>query len=157
MSLRRPRVVVIGIGNRWRRDDGVGSAAADLVAPRLGADVVVVHSDGEPGRLIDAWADTDLAIVVDAVRTGAAPGRIHHVQALETMTLGTPQIAGSHALGLVHAVRLAGAVRQLPRQMVVIGIEVDDTTTGQGLSPAVAEALPAVVCSIVAAVDKVRG
>jgi len=55
-----PRVVIIGVGNPWRGDDGAGWVAADLAAARLSPGADIVHSDG----------------VVDAVRLGAAVGRL---------------------------------------------------------------------------------
>jgi hydrogenase maturation protease len=61
-------VLVIAIGNEFRRDDGVGPAVLrqlrDLIPP--GVDLVL--TDGEPARLVEAWTGAALAIVVDAVR-----------------------------------------------------------------------------------------
>ena len=86
---RPPRVVVIGVGNRYRGDDGVGHRVID----RLSEDVAeaqaqaghpsrpptgrlerteLCYSDGEPSRLLDQWDGADLAIVVDAVATGSS-------------------------------------------------------------------------------------
>ena len=70
--MKAGRRVVIGVGNDYRRDDGLGplvvAALTDRQAddPRL-AEVDLRVSDGEPTRLIDLWTDADLAIVVDAV------------------------------------------------------------------------------------------
>ena len=47
--------VVIGIGNSFRRDDGVGLAVADEIAKRGLADVRVVTAIGEPRAILDAW------------------------------------------------------------------------------------------------------
>ena len=100
----RSRVVVIGVGNPWRRDDGVGWVVAQSAGRRLGNAVHVVESDGEPSRLIDAWADFDLAVVVDAVITGAAPGNVH-VWADEPVLARASHSTGSHALGLAEHVK----------------------------------------------------
>jgi hydrogenase maturation protease len=146
------RVIVIGIGNPWRHDDGAGWVAVDVAEASLGADAaVVVRSDGEPARLIDAWADADLAVVVDAVHTGAPPGTIHKLEAVDAMTPTLPP-ASSHGLGLGDAVRLGRAVGQLPRRLVVFGIEAADTSAGRGLSPAVAGAVQTAAHSIERAV-----
>jgi len=58
--------VDIGIGNRFRRDDGVGLTVADEIAKRGLADVRVMTAIGEPGAILDAWTGARLAIVVDA-------------------------------------------------------------------------------------------
>ena len=69
--------VVIGVGNPYRRDDGIGPAVADLLRER---GVEVAHSLGETTELIELWQGRDLAILVDAIRARPAhPGRVHHL------------------------------------------------------------------------------
>jgi hydrogenase maturation protease len=138
------RVVVIGIGNPWRREDGAGWFAADLAGARLGPRVAVIHSDGEPARLLDQWADADLAILVDAVRTGAAPGCVHCLDAEDAVAHATSPSVGSHTLGVADAVRLGVAVGRLPRRLLVFGIEVADTSAGRGLGADVGRAVQSV-------------
>ena len=70
------RPVVIGVGNPSRRDDGVGWAVATAAGRRLGQLVDVRWCDGEPGRLLDAWTDAELAVVIDATFGAAEPGAI---------------------------------------------------------------------------------
>jgi hydrogenase maturation protease len=99
MTATTERVVVIGVGNPWRRDDGAGPAVATALRPQLarshpdagcgrasvvrdgGEDrsVEVIELDGEAARLVDAWDGADVAVVVDAVRTGALPGTVHRI------------------------------------------------------------------------------
>ena len=146
--MTEPRVVIIGVGNPWRGDDGAGWVAADLAAARLGPGAAVVHSDGEPARLIDAWEDADLVIVVDAVRSGGGSGRVHRLDAAGVVARPASRPTGSHALGVVDAVRLGAAVGRLPRRLVVFGIEVADTGPGRGLTPDVARAAQTVAHSI---------
>ncbi|MGW3353039.1 hypothetical protein ACWDA3_57945 [Nonomuraea rubra] len=45
------RTVVIGLGNDWRGDDGVGLATARLLR---GLGVPVVENGGDPAKLIEA-------------------------------------------------------------------------------------------------------
>jgi hydrogenase maturation protease len=141
MNTAARRVVIIGVGNPWCRDDGAGWVAADLAGGHLGPTVAVVHSDGEPARLIEEWSGADLAVVVDAVRTGAPPGRIHQLGRLDA---AVPPAVGSHGLGLADAVHLGAAVGRLPRRLVIFGIEVADTTAGRGLTADVARAVQTV-------------
>jgi hydrogenase maturation protease len=137
MSGRR---VVIGVGNPFRRDDGVGWAVARALEPKVGA-VEVSLLDGEPARLLDAWADADLAIVVDAVRTGAAPGAVGVVDPGAARTGG----GESHGLGIADAVALGERLGRLPARLTVVGVEGADYREGPGLSPAVEAAVaPAV-------------
>ena len=136
----RSPVALIGVGNPWRHDDGIGWAVVAAAGQRLGKAVDVVESDGEPSRLLEAWYELDLAVVVDGVANGASPGAIH-VWA-EPSDLPVPSsAAGSHAMGIAEAVALGRALDRLPERLIVVGIEVDDTSTGHGLSAAVAAAV----------------
>ena len=67
--------MVIGVGNPSRRDDGVGWVVAAAAGRRLGETVDIRLCDGDPARLLDAWTDVELAVVVDAMRSGAAARR----------------------------------------------------------------------------------
>ncbi len=62
-----PRVttgaVVIGIGNPFRNDDGIGPAVAAQVEEQRLPGVRVVISDGEPAGLLEAWSGADLAVL----------------------------------------------------------------------------------------------
>jgi hydrogenase maturation protease len=140
--------VVIGVGNPFRRDDGVGPAVVDLLRDRL-AGVRFVTCDGEPTTLIDAWTGADRAVIVDAVRVaGGTPGRIHR------LGLGHP--AGTrtgttvpHAADLGDAVALARLLDRLPGSLLIFGVEVMDVHFGLGLSPAIAAAARDVADDIV--------
>src|SRR5437899_1606818 len=52
MSAPGPRVVVIGVGNPYRRDDGVGPAVVDRLRRSAPAGVRLEESDGEPSQLL---------------------------------------------------------------------------------------------------------
>src|ERR1019366_5075639 len=54
--------VVIGIGNRFRRDDGSALQVLNALAGRLPESTVVIESDGEPARLIDSWGDAPMPL-----------------------------------------------------------------------------------------------
>ena len=57
-------VIVIGIGNEYRRDDGAGLAAVTSLRDRVPPGVELVLTDGEPTRLIEAWTGAVLAIAL---------------------------------------------------------------------------------------------
>ena len=61
-------VVVIGVGNEFRRDDGAGPAVIARLGDLAPSGVRLVITDGEPVRLVEAWSGAAVAVVVDAVR-----------------------------------------------------------------------------------------
>ncbi len=145
--------VVIGVGNAYRRDDGIGPVAAGAIE-RLGRPgVTVTVTDGEPTQLIDAWAGAELAIVIDAVLCDpAAPGRVHRTRVTELPSGAGP--SSSHSLGIPEAAELAEVLDLLPERLVVYAVEVADVHFGTGLSAAVAAALPSIVDAVMHELDR---
>ena len=134
------RPLLVGIGNPWRGDDGIGWAVAEAARHRLGNAVDVVWSDGEPTRLLDAWDGSDFAVVVDAAKTGAAPGTLHlWTEGLPTTSLSSA--GGSHALGVAYALALGQALHRVPERLAVIGIETGEVDPGEPLSDEVSAAV----------------
>ena len=139
--------VVIGVGNEYRHDDGIGPVVADEIEERDLPGVRVVVSDGEPASLLEAWSGTDLAIVIDAVLCEpSTPGRIWR-STVDTLP-GGKAAASSHALGIPDALLLGQALDQVPGRLLVFAVEAATLDLGVGLSPSVAAALPAVVDSV---------
>ncbi|WP_020123397.1 hydrogenase maturation protease [Streptomyces canus] len=140
------RITVVGVGNEFRRDDGVGWAVVARLRERAARqqcppDIVLATCDGDPARLIALWEDVDLAVVVDAAHAHpGTPGRVHRL-ALQDARLSAPTSTSSHGLGLGEAVELARVLGLLPRELVVYAVEVADSDFGTGLSPAVAAAV----------------
>jgi len=134
--------LVIGVGNQWRGDDRVGL----LVTERLADEgVAAIGLGGEPAALVDALGAAGAVVVVDAVRSGAAPGTIVRWDA-SSQPLPLPPFRGStHALGLAEAIELARALGRLAPRIVVYGIEVASCETGAALSAPVEQAVAGAV------------
>ena len=134
-------MVVIGVGNEYRRDDGAGLAVVTSLRGRVPPEVELMLTDGEPTRLIEAWTGAALAVVVDAVRADPPrPGRVHRF-VLDGPLARTTRTASSHGFGLDDAVRLALALDRMPGRLVVHAIEAADLSQGTGLTPPVTAAV----------------
>jgi hydrogenase maturation protease len=142
-----PWAAVIGVGNEFRHDDGIGPALVAAVQRRTLPGVRVVSTDGEPTGLLDAWADVTLAVVIDAVVCEpATPGRIHRTAVDELPPpAGT---AGTHGFGISDAVELGRVLDRMPRRLIVYAVEASEVSLGLGLSSPVAAALPALVDAV---------
>jgi hydrogenase maturation protease len=149
-------VLVVGIGCPDRGDDGVGRAVVRQVGA-LGLPGVQVVPDAEPLDLLDDGMAADLLVVVDAVRSGRAPGT---VLVREVGSGALPDWAGAtstHAIGLDAAVELARALGRMPRRLVLVGVEAAGFQTGEPLSPGVLDAVTAAAEMIAGLVGAAAG
>ncbi len=149
------RALVIGVGNRFRGDDGVGAAVLDALGEieATAAGLDLLELDGEPTRLVDAWHARPSVIVVDAVLTDdVEPGGLVVLEgesALDPDRVGhwSAGVSG-HSAGLGEALRLAAVLDRLPAELVVLGVAANDFGDGPGLSGPVQRAVDDVVAEI---------
>ena len=123
---------LIGIGNPDRGDDAAGWEVASRVSTWT-----VRRCVSGSLSLIDGWEPTDDVVIVDAMRSGMAPGSVRTFDAMtESLPAGT--FSSTHSFGPAEIVELARAMHRMPRSLRVIGIEVEQTDHGAELSPQVA-------------------
>jgi len=149
----RPRVLVVGLGNDDRGDDGAGLEAARRLAPALAGRAEVRAHAGEPVDLIGVWGEADLLILIDAARTGRAAGTLHRFEPGPDAPSGGRLGASSHAFDLLVALRLSHALGTAPRRTVVHAIEGERFGFGASRCGAVERALPRLVERVL---DEVR-
>jgi hydrogenase maturation protease len=153
MELQGPRVLVAGIGNVFRSDDGFGPEVARRLSALAWPDGVRVVDYGIRGvhlayDLLEPW---DAVVLVDAVPDRGAPGTVALVQ--------IPADAGGQASVDAHGMdpatvlaSLAALGGQRPARTLLVGCQVADTGEGMGLTPPVAAAVPVAVETVRAVV-----
>ncbi len=145
-------VVVIGVGNGWRRDDAAGLEVVDALRERVGDSVHLIESDGEPTRLLDAFELAPRVIMVDAVVTGGEPGAVHRFTD-EQLPDGIGIGQSSHLVQLYETIALGKLLNRLPNGLTLYGIEAIDFDNGEGMTDAVAagvaDAVEAVLAELV--------
>ena len=132
---KEPRLLsLIGIGNRYRRDDAAGLEVVRRLRLAHPPGVKLIEEEGEPASLIEAWSSVDEALVVDGIGSGAAPGKLHRFDVTAAPLPAEVFNTSTHALGLPEAVELARELDLLPSRLIVYGIEGESFETGEGLS-----------------------
>lgn len=139
--------LVIGLGNPLCADDGAGLAVLRLLHD-LPPTVRLVEG-GCPGLgLLDLMAGARKVLLVDAVISGARPGTIHRFGPGELPPRGHLPLS-LHGVNAVDALQLGRAAGLLPPEVVILGIEIADRTPfREGLTPAVAGALPILAAAV---------
>jgi hydrogenase 3 maturation protease len=147
------RVAFLGIGHPLRRDDAAGVEVCDRLRPALRrrADVLVVSGGSAPENCVGALRafGPDLVVIIDAARMGQPPGSVLRIDPSDPRAAG----ASTHTLPLpVFCHYLADT---LGCDVTLLGIEPADTSFGEGLTPAVEQAVAEAVRQ--ATVELLRG
>jgi len=136
------RVVVLAMGNDILGDDAVGLLAARALRPAFEGQVTFIET-GEAGlALVELLEGCDAALLLDACASGRAeigsvieygPQDFAHVVAPSPHYAGLPEV-----LDLARRLDL-----DFPSDIRILALEVEDPfTVREGLTPAVADALP---------------
>jgi hydrogenase maturation protease len=133
----RKLLSLIGIGNRFRRDDAAGLEVVRRLRLAHPPGVVLVEEEGEPASLIEAWRTADEALVVDGISSGSEPGRLHRFDVSDAPLPAEIFNPSTHSMGLPEAIELARELDRLPGRLVVYGIEGESFEAGEGLSDSV--------------------
>jgi len=132
------RVVVIGLGNPDRGDDGLGPYVAERLAGRLSAGASLKMRTGDGLGLLDDWQGFEVAIIIDAAAPVGAPGRIHRIELETSGELPVVSQTSSHGFGFDEAFALASSMNMLPGRVIVYAVEGNSFDHGTGLTAAVA-------------------
>ena len=140
-GIGRRRVMVVGIGNLDRADDGAGMLVASQLTGRLPPDVTLIARSGDILGLVQDWTGYDVLICVDAAAPTGRPGQIHRFDAADGRLPPGTSLTSSHAFGLADAIALARELQFLPPTVTVYAIEGARFDAG---APMVAEVAAAV-------------
>lgn len=152
----RPPIVIIGIGNVYRNDDGIGIRTLELLRDTTMSDVELVEAGPGTSGLVDIWESRELAIVVDATLSASAPGTIRRIEPCKD-PLPRHLFGGStHNLGLCEMVGLGQTIDRMPKRLIVYGIEGRDFGFGAEISSEAEAAAIKVAEEIVAVISGMR-
>ena len=149
-----PRIMVVGIGNLDRGDDGAGPAVLGRLAGRVPGKVELRLCRGDLLALVGDWAGVDGLVCIDAAQSMGSPGRIHRFDpAAGELPRWSALPASSHAFGLADALALARVLGAAPARVVVLAVEGRSFEGGAALSAEVDAALPELTDQVVQEVE----
>ena len=148
MSGSRSKVLIIGVGNAYRGDDGAGVAVARLLSGQVQPGMKVIEETGEGTALAEAWRGAGFVIVVDAIRSGAPAGTIRRFDAGKEKIPGEIFGQSTHTFGVAGAIELARTLEELPPRLLLYGIEGQSFAPSQKLSEPVEKAVAAVAAEV---------
>ena len=152
------RVLIAGMGNVLRHDDGFGVQVAQQLARMntLPANARVIEVGIGGIHLVqELMTGYDILVVIDAVENSSAPGTVHTLEAEVPDLDQWPEVERRDFLADMHyatpskALILAKALGVLPPNVLIVGCQpVDADEPGIGLSKPVEHATQATIREI---------
>jgi len=143
-EISKEDLIILGMGNKFFGDDGVGIIIAEKVGDILKDqnNITVEETNWGGFRIIDLLSGYDSAIVVDALKTGEKPaGYIHKLDYKDFVH--SVRMVSFHDVNFATAVEFAKEIgRPMPENITVFAIEVEETDHfSETLTPKVEEAI----------------
>ncbi len=139
------QILLIGIGNEYRGDDGAGLAAIRALQAKGLPGTLFKECTSDGADLMEMWSEAKMVILIDAVSSGGNPGAIYRFDALKQPIPAQLSFQSTHVFGVAEAIELARVIDQLPPSLIVYAIEGKNFCAGVGLSSEVEKALQEVV------------
>jgi hydrogenase maturation protease len=143
------KIVVIGLGNQYMRDDGLGIKVAQaLKKMNLEENVSVQEYREMDLSVIETLRGASSVIMVDALKGGKKPGTVSKY--LFTPRKESPsELPDLHNLKLSDILDFATNSGILTCPVTIVGVEPKDDSLGEGLSSEVEAALPETLHTVV--------
>jgi len=150
------RVGVIGLGNVLMGDDAFGPWVVQTLLARYEfPDGVSVEDLGTPGLdLMPYVADVEALVLVDTVRSDAAPGTLRLYRRDDILEHPPQTRLSPHDPGVKEALLTAEFAGSGPREVLLVGAVPADTAMGVRMSPPLREAVPLAVAEVLRELER---
>lgn len=129
------RILVLGVGSILMTDEGIGVRAVEELQRRFRfPDNVEILDGGTSGiELLSYIADKDYLIIIDAIISGNPPGTVLRVEGEDVPAKFRTRLS-PHQLGISDLLAAAKLTGEIPKELVLFGIEPKDIVMGIGFS-----------------------
>jgi len=143
-------VLILGLGNILLQDEGVGVRVVEQLQRqyRISGMVQVLDGGTASMSLAEHIRNRDHLIVVDAVRTGQAPGTVITLSGDEVPAFFQSRVS-PHQMGLADMLAALDLMGEKPADVTVIGVEPRDLDVGLELSDLVSTRVDELVIRLV--------
>jgi hydrogenase maturation protease len=140
------RAVVLGIGNTILTDEAAGVRAVEALeqAYEIPANVQVIDGGTSGMEMIEDLSNLDFLIVIDVVKTGAAPGTVVKICGDEIPVFFRRKLS-PHQIGLPDVLASLELLDTMPKEIVVLGVEPISLELGMEMTDLVAGKIPLLV------------
>ena len=139
--------VIIGLGNQFRSDDGVGWAVADALLGTTDLNVPIYKEQGDIQILLELFGRFSKVYTIESIHSPAPPGTWRRLNGLVECMDEMPTTS-THGFGLPQAIALARQLHLLPEHLTIYGIVAESFIVNNELSSAVRRTVPIVASEI---------
>ena len=141
--------LILGVGNILLSDEGVGVRVVQELEKRL---EIQPHFDIIDGgtcgmELLDAMANREHLIIIDAVLANKQPGEIIVLHDEQVPTFFSRKIS-PHQLGICDVLSALKLTDEFPQKLCLIGIQPESLEAGIGLTKTIEKVLPNVFTTL---------
>jgi hydrogenase maturation protease len=154
VEAKKDMILIIGIGNEFRSDDGYGLIIVRKLREKINSAVRVIEHSGDGASLMEEWKGFDKVIIIDAVCFGKKPGTVHLIDANKEHLPPEKMHHSSHIFGLNDAIETARVLKRLPQNIQIFGVEGKLFGTGTSMSAEIHDTIPDVVDKIMEGISK---
>lgn len=116
-------ILIIGVGNPFRGDDGIGPQIIKQLHDNGGLDNTELMDGGTDGlALLDYIKEHEKVIIVDAVSMGCVPGTVKVFTPEEVIMNTSSEALSTHGFGLAEVINLMEKL-EIKTELKIVGIE----------------------------------
>lgn len=141
-------LIVIGIGNPYRGDDGVGWIVVDQLKEKLNSSINLSKQRGDIGELLDAFSKHKIVFLIDACNPNTFKNPWKRIDCNQGALEIESHQTSTHGLNISQAIALAKILDQLPKKLIIYAIAGHCYQMCETLSPSVERAAREVVKAI---------
>ena len=138
------KIVILGIGNLLRGDDGVGVHTVRALGKMALPPGIELVDGGTSPELFEYLDTAEKLVVIDAMDTSDRPGSIYRFR-LDDLKNEPKGMASAHDIGLMSLINLSRLTGRRIPETVFIGIQPASLGWGIELSPSIEAKIPIIV------------
>lgn len=145
--------MILCAGNRLMGDDAIGLVVGEILLKHehmIPAKIRIFESGSDALTLLDEIINFDEVIIVDAIKSGLAPGEVIVIDLKKLVQEATYEIQSLHDIDVISGIRLGYELfrEKIPQRILLIGVGAKNISPRIGLSNEVEKAIPKILGEI---------
>lgn len=143
------KTVILGLGNILLKDEGIGvHVIKELEKKSLPDNVELIDGGTSSLDILLSIENTEKLIIIDALKFGKDPGTIYKIDPKDLEEKIDMDKLSLHQMNLLETLLIAKTKGTLPEEIVILGVEPFEISSGLGLTPKLQEKLPKVIDAV---------